>query len=442
MTFQESELPDLSRLLPSDLESEQAIIGSAILDPSGIAIAAEEIPDPSPFYLESNRCIYSAMLELHRSGSSIDIVLLVSKLRDSGSLEKAGGAAYVSSMTSGMSRCANMRHYCGLVREKWILRRTIQLSQELMSSAFNGVENSAALLDKAQDEILKLYPRYRGSFVGMSEVARAGYRELSDRSDPKVRSTWIRTGLVDLDGIIGAIRPGNFVVIGARPSQGKSALCHQIALHAAKQGRKIGIVTLEMSATEVYDRMVSGITGIDLFRLSHGKVKPEEWNHIRAGSAELSDLQIHIADVGESTIGALRSKCWRLWIEKGVDLIIVDYLGLMQGVGGGKISRVQEVSEITRGMKAMAKEMKIPVIAACQLNRDAADKIPQLHELRESGSIEQDADLVLLIYRSDMNSAESTIEVAKHRNGPTGSVNLVFEARCTRFIDKARSVER
>jgi replicative DNA helicase len=432
----------LEKILPNSIESERAVLGAVILEHKSI-FAATEVLTVEDFYLEGHREIFRAMLGLAEEETSIDLVTLREELRRRNKEEADGGAAYLASLTDGLPRGINLAHYARTVRAKATARQLIQLSQETMTRCYQGEERPAAVLERAESEIFRIAAReVRGGFQSAKELAPQAYREIEEASKHEGPVTGLDTGFADLNRMTGGLHRQNLVVVAARPGLGKTSFCLNIAAHAAlRRGKRVGIFSLEMSKAEIMKRMISAAAEVDSHRIQSGYLNREDWARVSRATAELSEAPIHVDDSANLTMLQVRAKAQRLALEHGLDLVVVDYLQLVSGSGRRHENRTQEVTEISRGLKNLAKELDVPVIAASQLNREiekrSGRRTPQLSDLRESGSIEQDSDVVLFISRDDIAAEDGTAEitVAKHRNGATGAFGLAFDRRCTRFRD-------
>jgi replicative DNA helicase len=422
--------------LPHDLQAEAAVLGSILLSSLTI-FTASELLEPNDFYLEHNRTIFRAMLEMDPAG--IDEITLPAELRRREKLD-TDMILHLQTMTAGLPRCANVRHYAKLIRDKSALRRIIQVAQETVSRGLELDADLETVIERLSSVISGIDTRNDG-YVAMSALAAEGYKRLEERAKSRGIPGSIKSGLVCLDSQMGGFAPGSLVLIAGRPSQGKSSLCAGIALDAAmRQGKAVGIATLEMTQLEVYDRMVCSEASIDLSHLTQGLISKEQWSYIYKASTGLAGSRIWVDESTGISIRQLQAKAERLKTEHQIDLLIVDYLGLLKGTEKGA-NRVQVVSEISAGLKELAKQLHIPVIAASQLNRDPAkgDREPILSDLRDSGSLEQDADVVVLIHRENTEDNPVCVPVnlfiAKNRNGKTGKVKALFHRNFTRFVD-------
>ena len=443
----------LEKGLPNNLEAERAILGAVLLDNMLINQAAERLRRED-FFLDSHRRIYDQMLRLFEQGRGIDPITLQDLLRSAGDLDLVGGSAYIGSLFDGVPRFANIENYTKIVKDKSIIRQLITASNQIMATCFDDEEEAETLLDRAERMVLAIgEERIREGFVPISEVAK---KQLTQIEDTALRGKWITgvaTGFEELDGMTAGLQHGELIIIAARPSMGKTALCLSIAQNAAlslqqqKPKSVVGIFSLEMSKEQLVNRLLCSQARVDAHRLRTGRLQKEEWKKLAYAVSDLAEARIFLDDTPGISVLEMRAKARRLKNEqKSLDLLIVDYLQLMSGRGRAE-SRQQEVSQISRELKMLAKELDVPLIALSQLSRAPEARTgnrPQLSDLRESGSLEQDADVVMFIYREDVYKPETEkqniaeIIVGKQRNGPTGSVELVFLKEFTRFEDKYR----
>jgi len=443
----------LEKGLPNNLEAERAILGAVLLDNALINQAAERLRRED-FFLDSHRRIYDQMLRLFEQGRGIDPITLQDSLRRAGDLDLVGGPAYIGSLFDGLPRFANIENYTKIVKDKSIIRQLITASNQIMSTCFDDEEEAETLLDRAERLVLAIgEERIREGFVPISEVAK---KQLTQIEDTALRGKWITgvaTGFDELDGMTAGLQPGELIIIAARPSMGKTALCLSIAQNAAlslqqqKAKSVVGIFSLEMSKEQLVNRLLCSQARVDAHRLRTGRLQKDEWKKLAYAVSDLAEARIFLDDTPGISVLEMRAKARRLKNEqKSLDLLIVDYLQLMSGRGRAE-SRQQEVSQISRELKMLAKELDVPLVALSQLSRAPEARTgnrPQLSDLRESGSLEQDADVVIFIYREDVYKPETEkqniaeIIVGKQRNGPTGSIELVFLKEFTRFEDKYR----
>jgi replicative DNA helicase len=434
----------LEKALPNSIESERAVLGAIILDHKAI-FPATEVLTVDDFYLEGHREIFRAMLALAEEETPIDLITLREELRRRGKDEAAGGAVYIASLTDGLPRGLNVGHYAKTVREKATARQLIQLSNELMCRCYEGEERPAAILEKTESRIFQIASReIKGGFQQARELADAAYKEIEEAAKNRRSVVGIDTGFTELNRMTGGFHNQNLVVIAARPGLGKTSFCLNIACRAAVNDRKrVGIFSLEMSKPEIMKRMISSVSEVEANRIQSGYLNREDWMRIGQATSILSDAPIFIDDSANLTMLQVRAKAQRLASEHGLDILVVDYLQLLSGSGRQYENRTQEVTAISRGLKNLAKELDIPVVAVSQLNREvekrSGSRKPQLSDLRESGSIEQDSDLVLFISREGMDDDSAAdgctaeISIGKQRNGMTGTFKLTFRKRITKF---------
>ena len=389
------------------------------------------------------------MLSLLEDESPIDFFTLREELRRRDYEELAGEAAYLASLTDGLPRALNVEHYAKTIREKATSRQLIRLSNETMVRCYQGEERPREILENVESQIFKIAARdLKGGFQPATELAHAAYAEIEESSRNKGTVSGLDTGFVDLNRMTGGLHKQNLVVVAARPGLGKTSFCLNIACHAALGGGKsVGVFSLEMSKPEIMKRMISSLAEVDANRIQSGYLTRDDWARISHATSSLAAAPIYIDDSANLTVLQVRAKAQRLALEHGADLIVVDYLQLVSGSRRYE-NRTQEVTEISRGLKNLAKELDIPVIAVSQLNRDvekrSGGRKPQLSDLRESGAIEQDADLVLFISREgtddDLGGGDCTTEISigKQRNGMTGTFNLTFRKRITKFENHYR----
>jgi replicative DNA helicase len=440
-------LPDLSdpKLPPQNLEAEQSVLGAVLLDNAAMAKAMEALTEED-FYRTAHRKIYQAMLDLSEHGEVIDQITLTEQLKARGELESVGGAAYLAELVQVVPTAANIKYHCKIVREKALLRGLIATSTEVITRGYDGLSQVDELLDFAERSVFSLAQGKLGrSFTRLKDIIKESL-DLVDTLHKRGKAvTGVPTGFEDLDELTAGLQPSDLVVIAGRPSMGKTSLALGVAQHAAiKHGQKVGIFSLEMSKEQLVLRMLSSEASVDSHALRIGKLQKEDWWRLAEAAGKLEQAPIFIDDTGALTVQQMRGKARRLKQESGgLDLLIVDYLQLMQGRSDAE-SRQQEISDISRSLKALAKELHVPVVALSQLSRAVESRkppIPLLAELRESGAIEQDADVVIFIYRDEIYNPDSDekgiaqIMVKKHRNGPTGDVKLTFLDKYAKFGD-------
>ncbi len=434
------------RLPPHNLEAEQSVLGSMLLDRDAIPAAAEFLR-PDDFYGNNNSEIYEAIIDLFDKGQPADLVTVTEQLRQKGRLDNAGGIEYIARIASAVPTTANIRHYAHIVEEKSILRKMIRAASDVVSLGYESGEDASYILDKAQQGIFDVLQRRDVKGVThIKDVLVDAFGRLEELYNNKEAFTGIPSGFIDLDYKTSGFQNSDLILIAARPSMGKTSFALNIAQFAAIHRQiPVAVFSLEMSKEQLVNRVLCCEAMVDSHRVRTGRLEDDDWNKIAKVLGPISEAPIYIDDSPSSSIMEIRAKCRRLKLEKKISLVIIDYLQLMQGRGRSE-NRQQEISEITRSLKILAKEINVPVITLSQLSRapeSRSDHKPMLSDLRESGAIEQDADLVLFLYREDYykkdTNKKNIIEViiAKHRNGSTGSVELVWLDQFTKFANKA-----
>lgn len=429
--------------LPQNIEAEQSVIGSMIIDKGAIAKVAEKLNEED-FYRDGHKTIYRAIFEMFRNDMAVDLLTLLEYLKSSEGLEKAGGVTYITEVSSSVPTTANLESYIRIVEEKSLLRRLIKSSTTIIEDCYNKQGKVEDVLDSAEKKIFDIAEKRSSSdFEPLSKVLERGFLEIERLFNNKGEITGVGSGFTDLDAKTSGFQKGDMVLIAARPSMGKTTFALNIAEHAAlREGKSVVIFSLEMSKEQLAYKLLCSEANVDMLKLRTGTLEDKDWENIAKATGPLSKAKIYIDDSAGVSVMEMRSKCRRLKMEYGIDMILIDYLQLMSG--SNTESRQQEVSEISRSIKALAKEMECPVIALSQLSRapeQRADHRPMLSDLRESGSIEQDADIVMFLYRDeyydketeDKNIAECII--AKQRNGPVGTVKMVFIGQLSKFAN-------
>lgn len=431
------------RSMPHSIEAEQSVIGSMIIDKTSIA-EAMEVLKAEDFYKDSHKAIFNAILDLYQKDIAVDIITLTEHLKSTDRLEAAGGITYISELSGSVISTANVQSYIKIVSDKSILRKLIRSSTKIIEESYNNQDDVLKTMDLAEKEIFNLSnSKSTSDFEPMSVVLERGFLEIERLFNNKGETTGVASGFRELDMKTSGFQKGDMVLIAARPSMGKTTFALNLAEHAAlRAGKSVAIFSLEMSKEQLAYKLLCSQAHVDMLKLRTGNLDDKDWENIAKASGPLASAKIFIDDTAGMSVMEMRSKCRRLKIEQGIDLVLIDYLQLMSGSKGGSESRQQEVSEISRSIKALAKEMQCPVIALSQLSRapeQRTDHRPMLSDLRESGSIEQDADLVMFLYRDeyydketeDKNIAECII--AKQRNGPTGTVKLAWLGQFSKF---------
>ncbi|MFH1582403.1 MAG: replicative DNA helicase [bacterium] len=433
---------------PHDTPSERSVLGGLMIDKDAI-VKVVDILEPEEFYEKKHQDIYQACKELFQIGGPIDVLTVSSKLKDKHILEEIGGTSYLAELINEIPTAANISKYATTVHEKSLLRELISASADIQSAAYNEAENPDVLLDQAESRIFSVIKKgMYESFYHVKEGLAEAFERIEALSKHKGGLRGLATGFTELDRKLSGLQKSDLIVLAARPSLGKSALALNIASHAAiNEGKSVGIFSLEMSKDQLIDRLIAGQGGVDLWKMRTGtNLADEDFNNIRHALDLLSRASMYIDDGVGTKILKMRAMARRLQAQKGLDLIIVDYLQLMESESR-TTNIVQQMTEISRSLKLLAKELNVPVLALSQLSRSVEHRMPpkpRLSDLRESGAIEQDADVVMFIHREDrynedsMNKNIAEIIIAKHRNGPVGSVNLYFDEARVSF----RSLEK
>lgn len=437
------------RTPPSNLEAEQAVLGAIFLEPNSL-VTASEILQPEDFYRAAHQRIYSVMLDLAERGEPVDVITLTAELRDRKQLEEVGGLTYLTELASSAPTAANINYYSQIVEEKSILRRLIRTATQIVSDGYQREDEVDAILDDAEKTILEVSQKKRSSaFKSIKDVLVETYDNIELLNNRKGDVTGIPTGFLELDRMTAGFQRNDLIIVAARPSVGKTAFALNIAQNVAiKTNENVAIFSLEMGAQQLVMRMLCAEGNIDAQRLRTGKLEETDWQKLTMAMGSLSNAGIYIDDTPGVRINEIRAKCRRLQQERGLGMILIDYLQLIQGNSSkGSENRQQEVSEISRTLKAIARELQVPVIALSQLSRGVEsrqDKRPMMSDIRESGSIEQDADIVAFLYRDDYYDKESEkqniieIIIAKQRNGPVGTVELAFVKEYNKFVNLDR----
>ena len=436
------------RTPPQNIEAEESVLGAMMLSPEAIADAIE-ILKPDDFYRSAHSRIFETLRSVYARGEPVDVVTAVEALKRQGEIEDVGGPLYLRDLIDQVPTPAAASHYAKIVYEAALLRRLIAASADIMELAFGAPEDPVSVADQAEQRIYEVARREdREDVAALRDLVEQAMADLESIQNRESAYTGLPTGFRDLDTLTSGLQPGNLIIIAARPGIGKSSLAMNVASHVSvRERRPVALFSLEMSRFEIGMRLLCAEAGVSWDTIRNRRVNPTHWSRIVQAAEMLHDAPMHIVDSGSVTIVDIRAKARRMRTRKeGLALVIVDYLQLMAH-HRRLDNRQQEVAEISRSLKLLAKELDIPVVALSQLNRNPearADKRPQLSDLRESGSLEQDSDVVVLLHRDDSDPEKKRITeliVAKHRNGPTGSVRLDFEPSLTQFRNAARTPE-
>ena len=436
------------RLPPQNIEAEQAVLGAILLEPSALTTASE-ILIPEDFYRAAHQKIFRTMLQLSDRGEPVDLVTVTSELADANALEEVGGVSYLTELANAVPTAANVQYYAKIVEEKSILRRLIRTATSIAQDGYTREDEVEDVLNEAERKILEVSQRKNTTgFQNIKDVLVQAYDNIEMLHNRKGEITGIPTGFIELDRMTAGFQRSDFIIVAARPSVGKTAFALNIAQNVAtRTGENVAIFSLEMGAQQLVMRMLCAEGNINAQNLRTGKLTPEDWGKLTMAMGSLSNAGIFIDDTPNIRVSEIRAKCRRLKQEQGLGMVLIDYLQLIQGSGRNRENRQQEVSEISRSLKALARELDVPVIALSQLSRSVEqrqDKRPMMSDLRESGSIEQDADIVAFLYRDDYYDKESEnkniieIIIAKQRNGPVGTVQLAFVKEYNKFVNLER----
>lgn len=437
----------LKRILPHSIEAEQCVIGSMIMDSDAIMTAGEMLTGDD-FYSKQYGILFETMLEVQEAGKPVDLVTLQNRLREKDVPPEISSLEYVGGLLAAVPTSANIKYYAGIVAEKSVLRKMIRTNEEIADTCYSGKDTLENILADAEKRVFQLaQQRNTGEFVPIRQIVNNAMDKIDRASKMKGNVTGIATGFIDLDYRTAGMQPSDLVLIAARPSMGKTAFALNIAQYVTfRQNKCVAIFSLEMSKEQLVNRLFSLESNVDAQKLRTGQLADNEWDRLIESAAEIGRSNLIIDDTPGISIAELRSKCRKYKMDHDLSMIIIDYLQLMSG-NGRSDSRQQEISEISRSLKAIARELNVPVLALSQLSRaveQRPDHRPMLSDLRESGAIEQDADVVMFIYRDDYYNKEterkgiSEIIVAKQRNGPIGTVELVWLPEYTKFANMDR----
>lgn len=434
----------LGRIPPQNVEAEQSVLGSMLIEKEAISTITE-ILKCEDFYREDHREIFEAITDLIEKAEPVDIITVSEQLKLRGSLDNVGGLDYLANIASSVPTTANAKHYAMIVEEKSILRNLIRTSTEIVNMGFEASEEVSYVMDKAEKGIFDiLQKRNLQGFTHIKDVLVDTFNRLEELYNNKGNITGIPTGFADLDFKTAGLQNSDLILVAARPAMGKTAFALNIAQYAAVHARvPVAIFNLEMSKDQLVNRMLCNEAMVDSQKMRTGKLEDDDWQKIAKALGPLSEAPIYIDDTAGTNVMEIRAKCRRLKLEKNIGLIVIDYLQLMQGRGKNE-NRQQEISDISRSLKILAKELQVPIITLSQLSRgpeSRTDHRPMLSDLRESGAIEQDADIVMFLYRDDYYNPDTEkkniaeVIMAKHRNGSTGTVELVWLGQYTKFAN-------
>lgn len=441
---------DIGKIPPNDIEAEQAVLGSMLLDGEAVSLALEVLK-PDDFYREENKTIFSAIMNLYNRSEPIDLITVKDELISIGKFEVCGGLEYIADLPEKVPTTANVDQYIKIVEEKSILRSLIKTSNELVNLGYDQTLEVDEIIEKAEKNVFDLLQnRNQKGYTPIKDVLVETFARLEKLYNQKEHITGIPTGFTDLDYKTAGFHGSELILLAARPAMGKTAFALNIATNAAVKAKvPVVIFSLEMSKEQLVTRILSSETMIDSNKLKTGKMEEEDWIKLAEGLEPLSESEIYIDDTPGISITEIRAKCRKLKIEKDIGLVVIDYLQLISGSGNRRNgSREQEISEISRSLKILAKELNVPVIALSQLSRAPEqrkdDHRPMLSDLRESGAIEQDADIVMFLYRDDYYNPDSDkkniaeVILAKHRGGSTGTIELLWLGSFTKFANIER----
>ncbi|MCI5869981.1 MAG: replicative DNA helicase [Dorea sp.] len=439
----------IKRVMPHSVEAEQSVVGAMLMDKDAITTASE-IVSGADFYQSAYGVIFDSMVELFNEGKPVDLITLQERLKEKDVPAEIASLEFVKDLVTAVPTSANVKYYAEIVAEKSLMRKLIRLNEDIANTCYAGKEPLEAILEKTEKSVFELLQkRNTGDYVPIRQVVMNALDRIEKASKNKGTVTGIPTGFIDLDYKLSGLQPSDLILVAARPSMGKTAFVLNIAQYIAfKKNKAVAIFSLEMSKEQLVNRLFSLESQVDAQSLRTGNMKDSDWEKLIEGAGVIGKSKLIIDDTPGISISELRSKCRKYKLEHGLDIVIIDYLQLMTGsVGKSSESRQQEISEISRALKGLARELNVPVIALSQLSRaveSRPDKRPMLSDLRESGAIEQDADVVMFIYRDEYYNKDSEFKkqaeiiIAKQRNGPVGTVNLAWLGEYTKFANLSR----
>jgi replicative DNA helicase len=442
---------ELGKVPPQDIEAEQAVIGSMLTDKDAVMLAVEKLKADS-FYRDDNKAVFEAIVNLYNRSEPIDLITVKDELTSMGLFEKIGGMEYLALLPDKVPTTANVDKYITIVQEKSILRNLIKTANEIIELGYNPTEDVEDIMNSAEKKIFDLIQnKNKNGYTPIKDILIESFTKLEELYNQKTRITGVPTGFTDLDYQTAGLHGSDLILVAARPAMGKSAFALNIAANAALKAKvPVAIFNLEMSKDQLVDRIICSEAMVDSNKVRTGKLEEDDWAKLASVVGPLSEANIFIDDTPGISVMEIRTRCRKLKMEKDIGLIIIDYLQLVQGSNKKNGSREQEIAEISRSLKILAKELNVPVIALSQLSRaveQRPDHRPMLSDLRESGSIEQDADIVMFLYRDDYYNKDSEekdiseVIIAKHRAGSTGTVKLLWMGNYTKFANLARGYE-
>lgn len=440
---------NVQRIPPNSLEAEQSVLGAMLLDKEAVSTATEVVSGED-FYREAHKEIFEAVVDIYNKGEPVDLITLSERLKQRNTIEAVGGVTYLVQLQSIVPSIRNVKYYADIIQQKSLLRRLIKTSSETMSSCYDAQDEVGSIIDKAEKSIFDIsLNRSTRDYVPIKDILSTNFDQIEQLYLNRGSITGVPTGFNDLDSKLAGLQKSDLILVAARPSMGKSSFMMNIVQHAAVRAKvTTAIFSLEMSKEQLSQRLLCAEALIDAHRLRIGDINEDEWVKLARAMGPLADSPIYMDDTPAITITELRAKCRRLKIEHNLGLVVIDYLQLMSG-SGSYDSRQQEISDISRSLKALARELGVPVVALSQLSRAPemrADHRPILSDLRESGAIEQDADIVMFLYRDEYYNPDTEkknigeVIIAKHRNGSTGTVELVWLGQFTKFANKERTI--
>ena len=439
------------KLLPQSIEAEEAVLGAILVNPMSLGRIVEFLK-PETFYKPAHKVIYEAILELFKKNEPIDIVTVSEHLRNKEELDTAGGRSYINDLALNVVTTANVEFYAKIIQEKEIKRALINAGSEIVSMSYEN-EDTDNVLDNAQKLIFNIAAQKDTSdLVPIQDLVVTSYEEIEQRFNNKDELVGVDTGFYDLNTLTSGLRKSDLIILAARPSMGKTAFALNLAQNVAMKNKKgVAIFSLEMPKQQLVKRMLCAEAEVDTQRITSGNMQPKDWEKLVDAMTRLSDARIYIDDTAGVTATDIKAKCRRLMMEeKDLGLVVIDYLQLMEG-GGNTNDRNQQISAISRSLKGLARELDVPIIALSQLSRGVEsrpDKRPMMSDLRDSGAIEQDADIIMFIYRDEYynrddvnNKGKAEVIIAKHRNGPVGTIELLFQSNITKFKNPTKTAE-